>query len=94
MHDSISAAIEKIAGEARENIPEVPADLTKTYKRAGGWGGLAAGAAAGAKIGGGLGIAAGPAGAIAGTIPGAVLGGLIGFFAGEKVGSNFIDEDE
>ncbi len=94
MHNSISAAIEKMIDEARASIPEVPADLAKTYKRAGGWGGLAAGALAGLKIGGGMGIAAGPAGAIAGTIPGAIIGGLIGFFAGEKVGANLVDEDE
>jgi phage tail tape-measure protein len=86
--------IDKLTKEVAQRIPDVPADLIKTYARRAGLGGAAALGATGATLGAGVGIAAGPLGAIAGTIPGAVVGALIGFFAGDKIGSRFQDEND
>ena len=75
--DIIRPVMDQLLEETASTMPDIPADLTKTYAKQGAWGGAFAGMSSGAYFGAGLGIAGGPLGAIAGTIPGAIIGGIV-----------------
>lgn len=94
MKDIFEPVIRKLTQEISEKWPVISADLKKPQARTASAAGAAAGATVGASVGGSLGIAAGPLGVIAGTAPGALIGGIIGFFAGDKIGAHFKDEDD
>ncbi len=93
IQEIVRPVIDEMLQETAGRMHDVPSDLNKTYARRGGWVGFVTGATSGGYFGAGLGIAGGPLGAIAGTIPGALIGAIVGYFCGDKVGSNFPNEE-
>jgi phage tail tape-measure protein len=89
----VKPVVDQLLEETARTMPDIPADLKRTYSTPCAWSGAAAGMSSGAYFGAGLGIAGGPLGAIAGTIPGAIIGGIVGYFSGDKIGAQF-EQDE